>query len=68
MYAGRLTTSQQDEVEGQVAQLVKACKESLSGLQRYVNSPGTMTGPNASQSAASKDAVAHRQGVVGSPF
>ena len=62
-FLGRLSNSQKDEIEGQVAALVRASKDSLQGLQKYVNSPGAAT-----QAAASKDAVAHRQGVVGSLF
>lgn len=58
---GRLSNSQKDEIEGQVAALVRASKDSLQGLQKYVNTPGAAT-----QAAAGKDAVAHRQGVVGS--
>ena len=64
---GRLSNSQKDEIEGQVAALVKASRDSLQGLQKYVNSPGAVAGPGSSQAIASKDAIAHRQGVVGSP-
>lgn len=62
--SGRLSNSQKDEIEGQVAELVKASKDSLQGLQKYVNTPGAVTGPGSSQPVASKDAIAHRQGVV----